>query len=174
LAQSDDELVRRTRRGDREAFSQLVDRYEKSALAVAHSILRSWHDAADAVQDAFVRAFQHLNRLWQPRKFGAWFLRIVRRQALWNLRRRVAQTRHVVCIGPDEKQDPRRAAEISEEVLAVIARLPAQECVVVSLRHLDDLPVQEIAQITRRPVGTVTKQLSRAYSRMRPLLADWR
>lgn len=174
MPESDEELVQRSRRGDREAFSRLVDRYEKPALAVAHSILHSWHDAADAVQDAFVRAFQHLNRLWQPRKFGAWFLRIVRRQALWNRRRAVVRRKHVTAIGSEPVGQPPRAPVISEEVLAVIAQLPVQECVVVSLRHLDDLPVQDIARITQRPIGTVTKQLSRAYERMRPLLADWR
>ena len=174
MAETDDELVRRSRRGDREAFSQLVDRYEKSALGVAHAILRSWHDAADAVQDAFVRAYQKLNRLWQPSKFGAWFLRIVRRQALWNLRKRTARGRRLVAMGPEPVAESARGETISEEVMAVIAGLPVQECVVVSLRHLDDLPVEEIARITGRPVGTVTKQLSRAYARMRPLLEDWK
>ena len=59
---------------------------------------------------------------------------------------------------------------VSADLAAMIARLPRQECVVVTLKHLNELPIAEIARITGRPVGTVTKQLSRAYTRMRPWL----
>jgi RNA polymerase sigma-70 factor (ECF subfamily) len=164
LTESDEELVRRVRRGEREAFSRLVQRYERPALLAAKSILRCWHDAQDAVQDAFVTAFVRLNRLWSPHKFGAWFLRIVRRQSLWLRRRRVARSRRMV---PMDSDPPATDQAASLDVPALIARLPEQECVVVSLRHLNDLPVNEIARITGRPIGTVTKQLSRAYARMR-------
>src|SRR3954470_8157911 len=82
LVEPDEELVLRSRLGDRQAFARLVERYEQPALVVARSILHSWHDARDAVQDAFVTAFTKLNRLWSPCKFGAWFIGIVRHQAL--------------------------------------------------------------------------------------------
>jgi RNA polymerase sigma-70 factor (ECF subfamily) len=170
LAESDEQLVVRTRQGDRAAFAQLVERYEKPGLAVARSILRSWHDTRDAVQDAFVTAYQRLNRLWSPRKFGAWFLRIVRRQALWHRRRNAARERRV---GPMMAEPAYRTPgrpDCCDGVSELIGRLPEQECVVVSLRHLQDLSVAEIAGVTGRPVGTVTKQLSRAYARMRPWL----
>ena len=59
------------------------------------------------------------------------------------------------------------AGELAIDMTGLIGRLPEQECVVVSLRHLDEMAVAEIARVTGRPVGTVTKQLSRAYARMR-------
>src|SRR5206468_1680004 len=96
LADSDEELVQRTRCGDRKAFGELVERYERSALVVAGSVLHSWHDARDCVQDAFVTAYERLNKLWRADRFGAWFLRIVRRHALWHLRRRRSRLRRVV------------------------------------------------------------------------------
>jgi RNA polymerase sigma-70 factor, ECF subfamily len=170
LAESDEQLVVRTRQGDRAAFAQLVERYERPGLAVARSILRSWHDARDAVQDAFVTAYQRLHRLWSPRKFGAWFLRIVRRQALWHRRRKTARDRRVRPMVAEPSSEAGGRAACRDGVSELIARLPAQECVVVSLRHLQDLPVAEIARVTGRPVGTVTKQLSRAYARMRSWL----
>ena len=172
MVASDEELVQRTRRGDREAFGDLVERYERPALLVAGSVLHCWHDARDAVQDSFVTAYERLNRLWSPHKFGAWFLQIVRRRALWHARRRASTARRYVPIAMAAEQA--RAAEaggaMSADLAAMIARLPRQECVVVTLRHLGDLPVAEIARVTGRPIGTVTKQLSRAYSRMRPWL----
>ena len=174
LVESDEELVRRTRKGDRDAFSRLVERYEPPALAIATSILRCSHEARDAVQDAFVTAYGWMTRLWTPRTFGAWFLRIARQQALLRLRRNKVRSRQLAVLVTrtthrDESAAPDR---VGGETLDLIARLPEQECVVVSLRHLDERSVAEIAQITGRPIGTVTKQLSRAYARMRSWLDD--
>jgi RNA polymerase sigma-70 factor (ECF subfamily) len=167
LTLTDEELVRRTRRGDRSAFGCLVERYEHAALAAAQAILGCRHDAADAVQDAFVTAYQQINRLWMAAKFGGWFLRIVRRQALLLRRRRVSRGRHLAAAGAEMARYGQVAEESSLDLTGLIGRLPDQECVVVSLRHLDEMPVAEIARVMGRPVGTVTKQLSRAYARMR-------
>jgi RNA polymerase sigma-70 factor, ECF subfamily len=170
LVDSDEDLVWRVRRGERNAFSLLVERYEQPALLVARGILPSWHDAADAVQDAFVTAYVQINRLWSPHKFGAWFLRSVRRQALWHRRRRVVRERHMVSAGTDAVYEAPKEIVAPVDVVSIIARLPEQECVVVTMRHLQEMSVMEIARVTGRPVGTVTKQLSRAYARMRPWL----
>jgi RNA polymerase sigma-70 factor (ECF subfamily) len=170
LVESDDELVQRTRRGDRQAFAGLVERYEQSAILVANSILHSWHDARDAAQDSFVTAYERLNTLWSANKFGAWFIQIVRRQSLLRLRQRASLSARLAPVSVEQVHAPRPDGAISDDLAAIIARLPRQECVVVTLRHLSELPVAEIARITGRSVGTVTKQLSRAYSRMRPWL----
>ncbi|HEX4792175.1 MAG TPA: RNA polymerase sigma factor [Humisphaera sp.] len=170
MVEPDEELVQRSRRGDVQAFSCLVERYEQPAMVVARSILRSWHDARDAVQDAFVVAFTQLKRLWSPHKFGAWFMRIVRRQALLHLRRRTRRSRQLVPLPAELVNEPAINQTSCGEAALLIARLPEQECVVVSLRHIKELSVGEIAGITGRPIGTVTKQLSRAYARMRQWL----
>ena len=176
---TDEDLVRRARCGDRHAFCRLVVRYERPALAVAKSVLHCWHDAGDAVQEAFVVAYARLNSLGRPRKFGAWLLRIARQQALLHRRRSTSRLRRTRTLegdvdGPDRHGDPLRTGKPAGSVDAfeLLARLPAQECLVVSLRHLDELPVAEIARLTGRPVGTVTKQLSRAYERMRGWLGE--
>lgn len=168
MVEADEELVQRTRRGDREAFAGLVERYERAALVVARSVLHSWHDARDVVQDSFVIAYERLNTLWSPNKFGGWFLQIVRRGALLHARR--AGKRSFVSLTVEHSCESETDGSISPDLAAIIARLPEQECVVVTLMHLNELPVAEIARITGRPVGTVTKQLSRAYARMRTWL----
>ena len=170
MLESDEELVRRARRGDRQAFAALVERYEQSALLLAGAVVHSWHDARDIVQDSFVAAYERLNRLWQAHKFGAWFLQIVRRRALWHVRRQKRLSRRLVPLTTEQACDPEPDGAISDDLSTMIARLPRQECAVVTLRHLNELPVAQIAKITGRPVGTVTKQLSRAYARMRSWL----
>jgi RNA polymerase sigma-70 factor, ECF subfamily len=173
LTDTDADLVRRARQGDQGAFARLVERYERPALAIAQSILRSWHDARDAVQDAFIAAYRALNRLWRPARFGAWLMRIVRRQAFWLRRRRLSEQRHVT-VQENVRTDISTEADPTPTVdwTAILGRLPEQESLVVSLRHVSDLPVAEIARVTGRPVGTVTKQLSRAYARMRGWLEE--
>lgn len=172
MVEPDEELVERTRRGEREAFSRLVQRYQRPAIAVAKSILHCSHDAADAAQDAFVSAYEQLNRLWSAKKFGAWLLKIVRRQSLLALRRQKTRDQRTVAADMESQSDPRNIEPASVDVISLMARLPEQECVVVSLRHLEDLSINQIAQITGRPVGTVTKQLSRAHARLRSWLDE--
>lgn len=176
MIETDEQLVQRARRGDRDAFAGLVARYEKPALLLVGSILRNWHDARDVVQDSFVVAYERLNKLWSPHKFSAWFLQIARRNALVHVRRRRSRIEQTVSIG--NRDEPAGDADsdmtISMDLAVILDRLPKQECVVVTLRHLNELSVAEIAAITGRPVGTVTKQLSRAYARMRPWLDEWK
>jgi RNA polymerase sigma-70 factor (ECF subfamily) len=170
---TDEELVRRARCGDRRAFSRLVLRYERAALAAAGAILPSWHDARDAAQEAFVCAYERLNQLSAPRKFGSWLIRIARQQALLHRRRSATRVRMTLTLGGDEAAGrPDAWTPASADAFELLARLPAQERVVVSLRHLNELTVAEIALATGRPVGTVTKQLSRAYERMRGWIAE--
>ena len=118
------------------------------------------------------RAYQKINRLRSARKFGPWLLRIVRRQALWQRRKAQSRARHTVALVGEPAAG--EAAEDGGEAMEMIGRLPEQECVVVSLRHLEEMSVAEIAAITGRPVGTVTKQLSRAYARLRGWLEEER
>jgi RNA polymerase sigma-70 factor, ECF subfamily len=167
LIEPDEQLVRRVRSGDREAFSVLVQRYERPVQAVACSVLRNWHDANDVSQQAFVAAYEKLNRLWFARKFGSWLLCITHRLAVRHVQRRKRRSL--------SELDPNTAApgirpelsDLSLDLVSLLGRLPVQERVVVSLRHLDGLSLAEVAQATGRPVGTVSKQLSRAYSRLR-------
>lgn len=165
LPQSDEQLVLLTRTGDREAFSRLVCRYERAVIAIAMSRVRCWHDAREVAQDALVAAYQMIHRLSSPRKFGPWLLSIAHRQSLLHLRRQNSLVRKTVSL-PAEAAAPLPAGE-SLDLMALLARLPEQECVVVSLRHIRDMSVAEIAHVTARPIGTVTKQLSRAYARLR-------
>jgi RNA polymerase sigma-70 factor (ECF subfamily) len=83
---ADGELVRSTRRGDLGAFEALVGRYQRRATAVAYRLLNNREDAMDVVQDAFLKAYDRLDTLSKPGRFGPWLLRIVSNLAL-NFRR---------------------------------------------------------------------------------------
>jgi RNA polymerase sigma factor (sigma-70 family) len=102
------ELVLRSRRSDRAAFTELVRRYENAAYATALTYTHHVEDAQDIVQDAFVIAYCKLAQLREPEHFGTWLGTIVRRQALEWLRR---------------EQADRFAHEASETVVGDLADL---------------------------------------------------
>ena len=174
--QSDAEIVRAVLAGDREAFAVLVMRHERAAWATARRILRDDHAASDAVQEAFLQAYHRLTNLREPARFGVWLLRIARREAVRLARRRSRHTtRSLAEVGhdpPADRQVSARLSNDSEAVLAAVARLPVHERLVLVLRYIDGHSVAEIGSVVGRPVGTVTKQLSRAIARLKANLKE--
>ena len=170
-ARPDAELVRAVLAGDPQTFATLVGRYERAVLATAWGVLRDRHLAQDAAQDALVSSYTNLRRLRDPAAFAPWLLSIARRVAT-----RSSKRRRPTGPLPDEHPPDREAADATDVdwALGATADLPEHERVVVYLRYFEDLDVGEIARVLARPVGTVTKQLSRAYARMRPWLEDSR
>ena len=168
---STEELLRASQQGETSAFAELVRCYERAAIITAHAVLGDFHLAQDAAQEAFLIAHQRLGQLRHAAAFGPWLLRIARRRALRFRRRRTAE--RTVAGGVD-----RAAAESSDwmepyqEVVAQIARLPEHERIVVVMRYVDGRSMKEIAEATGRPVGTITKQLSRALERLREWLVE--
>lgn len=169
---SDSELVAQVQGGDHGAYGELVKRYEQSVRAVALDVLGNRHDAEDAAQDAFVVAFHKLSRLRDRSKYGHWLLKITRRQALRCAKRRRQPLPLDRAAGRIEPSRNGRLDEPSRRLNRAVQRLPMQERLVVTLRYFDGHSVQQIADLTGRPLGTVTKQLSRAYTRLRAMLRE--
>src|SRR3954447_9314652 len=85
-APTDGQLVVRTNEGDRKAFDQLINRYQRQAVAVSYRLLGNSQDALEVTQDAFLKAFTSLATLQKPEAFGGWLMRIVSNLSL-NFRR---------------------------------------------------------------------------------------
>ncbi len=168
--QSDSQLVSAALRGDQAAFATLVDRYQRAARAAAFHRLGDHHAAEDAAQEAFVVAYRKLPRLREGSLFGRWLLTIVRRQAQRIGR---ARRRDVPLDDAAHVAEPERAGldHDAEFLLAALMELPERERQLLMLRHFGGRSVAEIAQIVGRPVGTVTKQLSRGHARLRERFA---
>jgi RNA polymerase sigma-70 factor, ECF subfamily len=165
------ELVKAAQIGGQSAFVELVRRYERAAIVTAYSVLGDFHAAQDAAQEAFVIAFNKLGKVRNPDSFGPWLLRIVRRRAL-----RLRRSRKVESIGADcDQLTVTKSPDWMEpyrEVVQQLSRLPEHERIVTVMRYMDGLSVKEIAEVTGRPVGTITKQLSRAIDRLRNWLVE--
>jgi RNA polymerase sigma-70 factor, ECF subfamily len=170
---SDQQLVRRVLSGDRQAFATLVERYQNAVFAVAMKVLQDHDAGSDAAQNAFVAAYQQLPRLRDGNAFGAWLLTIARREAL-----AIARSRpRVLSLQREHDKTYESASETPMEetlraLMDAVGDLPDHEQRVVMLRYFNEHPVAEIAKITGRSVGTVTKQISRALLRLRNRLKD--
>lgn len=168
---STEELVRATRAGESSAFAELVRRYERAVIITAQSVLGDFHLSQDAAQEAFVIAHQKLNQLRDAASFGPWLLRIARRRALHLQHRRRTESIGTQCV--DSVTTPTSDwMEPYADVVKHFARLPEQERIVAVMRYVEGHSIKEIADSTGRPVGTITKQLSRAIQRLRAWLVE--
>jgi RNA polymerase sigma-70 factor (ECF subfamily) len=161
--------------GDRDAFRVLVDRESAAVIRACHRILGDLHEAEDAAQEAFVIAFRSLAGWRADGPFGAWLTRIAVRIAL----RRAGRRRDVAWIDPTDPArgidlpggpDPAATtlrAERAADVRAAVSRLDEPYRETVALRFFGELSLDEIAQQTGRPLGTVKTHLHRGLLRLR-------
>ena len=173
---TDAQLVERVRRGDVQAYGLLVDRHERGLLAVVLPVVRDTHAAQDVVQDVFVQCYIKLPSLRDTSRFGAWLLKAGGRAAVHAVRKG-RQTHLQISELPDgstpadQPADSLLDGDERERLLKCVRCLPAHERLAVTLRYFDGHGVHDVARITGRPLGTVTKQLSRALERLRSALA---
>lgn len=152
----------------------LVARYRLRAYRTAF-LLGAGEESDDVVQEAFVKAFQHLARFQVGEPFGPWLLRIVanetknltrsrRRRAALAQRLPSAEDRAIADGGP---VDEVLAAERRARLVAAVNALPDRERQVVSCRYFLDLSEAETAQVLGWPLGSVKSRTSRALKRLR-------
>src|ERR1035438_6014295 len=88
VASDDLDLVHASKNGDIAAFEQLVKRYDRKLFRIAQSVTHNREDSQDAVQEAFLKAFQNLGEFREESKFSTWLIRITLNQSLMKLRMR--------------------------------------------------------------------------------------
>ena len=173
------ELLVRARRGDLAAFEQVVERHQRRVYAIARRIVRR-HDVADDVaQEAFIRAYQALDRFDPTRPFGPWIGRIAANLAVNHVRSPEAREDplpegHLET--PSVADGPLDAVLESESrrlLAAALERLPAEQRAVFVLRAVEELSYREIAEALDISIGTVMSRLFRAREKLRQALAPY-
>jgi RNA polymerase sigma-70 factor, ECF subfamily len=177
--------------GDREAardrFGALVALLQRRGLRIAYHYLRDAADADEAVQDAFVKVFLHIEQYREDLSFDVWFMRILVNACLDRLKSRSRQQRWLV--SPlDETHDERPVEQAAgagpssehqllvrerwNQVLEAVATLPDRQRLVFTLSHLDERTAAEISEATGMSPATVRVHLFRAIRKLRGLLGD--
>ncbi len=160
------DLVRAAAAGDRAAFATLVEPSLAAALGGAIALSRSHADGADAVQDALLAAWQGLDRLRDPVAFPAWFRTLVIRAAMRAARRRSRVVELDLDTDPADQGSLERALE-RRQLARAFGRLSADDRALLTMRHLWDAPVAEVAQALGIPQGTVKSRTHAAMERLR-------
>jgi RNA polymerase sigma-70 factor, ECF subfamily len=175
LAAQDALLVERVRRGDGAAFGELVTRHMRRAFSIAYRILEHREDAEDVVQDACIRALEHIATLEKGRPFRPWFHRIVVNRALNVRRSRTLRATHAI---PDNVPAATAAADSAAEqgmlrrhLREALDCLPERQRLIVQLADLEELSSAEIGAILDIADGTVRWHLHQARRTLREELA---
>ena len=164
---TDRELVDQVRAGDLQAFAPLIERYERSVLAVVQAELRDQEMAQDVTERALLLAYRHLAKLTDGAQFGPWLLRIARRQSIEAVRLMPVAVGAGGSESSDIGFDTGESEWITHEhILGLVARLPEDERRVVGLRYFDDHSLAEIADLVGEPADQVARQFSRAVMRL--------
>lgn len=161
-----DELVRRARSGDEEAFASLVVANVRRLEGLARLILGEPSAAEEAVQDAFLHAWRHLDGLRDPGRFDPWMRRLTVNAAYDIARRRPPRLR---AIDPAERADADPADRVAarDELGSAFRRLSTEHRAVLALRYHLDLSVAAISEAIGAPEGTVRSRLHYALRALR-------
>lgn len=173
---ADDNLVRMCQAGDNGAFDELMRRHQTAVMKIALSIVRDTQDAEDEVQNAFWKAYQHINQFQQDAKFSTWLTRIVVNQCLMRLRKaRRAKFAYLDEVqpgeemGPFELRDMRQSpeeslgqSEMSQVLDREIGRTPPLLRKVFLLRDVQERPMTEVAKDLGISVAAAKSRLLRA------------
>ena len=171
----DGEIVRSVLAGERERYALLVERYRDRYARYAARMLGSVDAAEDAVQDAFVRAFDQLAQCKEPDNFVGWFFLILRNRCFAERRRSRTEVPLEAADsvaaadrtdGGAETAERRRALQ-----LALLELTPDQREVFV-LKHMDGLSYEQIAARLSTSVPSLKMRMHRAYDRLREQLRD--
>lgn len=189
-AAQDAEAVSRTLAGDLSAFDQLIERYQRRAVAVAYRLLGNINDAMDVCQDAYVRAFRSLASIQDPQRFGSWLMRIVSNLAL-NFRRDRKQLLSLSMEddGPglnagalaDERTfeggsaggDSLQASELEQAINKAIGQLPEKQRLALILFAIEGLPQKEVAEIIDCSLELVKWNVFQARKTLKDKLAEF-
>lgn len=188
----DRELVERVQEGDRDAFRILFDRYHRRAHAVAFGVVKNHQDAADVVQDGFVKVHRHIGQFQGSSSFYTWLYRIVMNLAIDHVRRRKNSKgveyddrvkREADEIAGDGTLLPRILdanpsktvirRELLEKIQSALDELPEYHRAVIVLREIEGLSYEEMSEVLEVPKGTIMSRLFHARKKMQDALSDY-
>ena len=183
---SDWELVRRCKQDDRQAFQELVERYQRKAVAIALGMLHDRDDALEVAQEAFTKVFTSISKFKEESSFYTWLYRIIVNLSIDRQRqrsRRAMFERHpsrgdddddwVESIPDTHGRDPSEFVaerELGQQLQAAINELTPAHKAVILLRAVEGLSYEEISQVLQCSRGTVMSRLHYARKRLQKRL----
>jgi len=190
-APTDGQLVVRTSEGDRKAFDQLINRYQRQAVAVSYRLLGNSQDALEVTQDAFLKAFTSLATLQKPEAFGGWLMRIVSNLSL-NFRRGRKNKQQLPLddlLGTSEPStsngsgsdwmsqsgDPVRRLESEEmgrKLQEALNQLPEKQRLAIVMFTIEEMPQKQVAETLECSVEAVKWHVFQGRKKLKEILKE--
>ena len=166
------ELVRRTRNGDTEAFSELVRRHQQVTYNLAYRYMRDATQAEDMAQEAFLKAYRLLNGFRGDSSFSTWLYRVTSSVCLTELSRR--KRRSEVELQPTHYKNaaiqPNYTLDVPEQIRSCVTKLSDRYAEIVTLYYLKGVSYDEIAEAMDIPMGTLKTWMFRARKQLRTIV----
>jgi RNA polymerase sigma-70 factor, ECF subfamily len=182
VAPGDADLLARMRRGDRPAMDELFRRYRGAAYRVAYRLLGNEADALDAVQNAFIKVFTHLDGFEGRSSFKTWLLRVVSNAALDLGRRRgrreerrdefSVEAEPEAPLGDEEPGRELERADLRRLLDDALRQLPEAQRKTFVLHVDGGLSYREVADVLNISIGTVMSRLFYARQKLRAMLSE--
>jgi len=178
MVEMDDwKLITQAAGGDMDAFTKIVQRYQKPIIGFCYHMTGSRTDAEDAAQESFVRLYKALPRLRPEKPFPTVLFAIARNTALNHIRSRSRHQRRLEAFKSEHSKSPSEqpdqnahAGDIARALAAALETLPLEYKEALVLREYQGFDYQHIAEILACPVGTVRSRLARARELVRTQL----
>lgn len=156
-------LVQHAQYGDHNAFAMLIDLYDRRLVYYVRRLLGDSDAAVDVMQSTWLQVHQQLKGLRAPQAFRVWLFRIAHDQAVSELRRKGLRPTRIdmesAAVASTHHESPGEYLENAELVHRALACISLEHRQVLTLRFLEDMTVEEIAEVTRIPAGTVKSRL---------------
>jgi RNA polymerase sigma-70 factor (ECF subfamily) len=171
VCDTESQLIAKARAGDKEAFSDLVEKYQRPVFSVCYRMLGTPTAAEDAAQEAFIRAYQALDRYDPERSFATWILSIASNYSIDQLRKNkvtilsMDSEKHAWLAPPDPGPSPEKAALDKEKkalVQSILAELNETDRAAVVLQYWHEYSYEEIAETLNLSSSAVKSRLFRA------------
>jgi RNA polymerase sigma-70 factor (ECF subfamily) len=166
----DRDLVGKARRGDLDAYNVLVSRWDRRVFNYLLKLVGHREDAMDLSQDVFLKAYQNLNKLDDPGRFGAWLYRIAHNEAYSLLRKARWDGEELTETAPPPPGGRMLPVETSLAVTAALERLTPDQREAVVLKVYEGFKFEEMAEILGCPVSTVKSRLYTALDLLKETL----
>ena len=189
---SDHDVVQRARAGQDDAYRELLRRYQRPVFSLIYRMVRDRELAEDLAQETFVKVLNALDSYRPEFKFSSWIFKIANNAAIEHLRRRqldtlsldgapqattperVEATALQVSDRGESPLDELEARELGSAIEQAIGKLRPEYRACIILRHIEDRPYEEIADILDLPLGTVKTYIHRARAELQDALGPLR
>ena len=171
VKQEDEELLRRVARGDRRALEALYLGYHRRLARFLSRIAPRYENVEEIINDTFMVVWQHAKEFRGASRVSTWIIGIAYRVALKSLRRNDGPPRaYASDLLPEQSVEPMEQAELRDWIACALNRLPYEQRLTMELAYNLGHSIEEIAEITECPIGTVKARMFHAREKLRQYL----